>query len=161
MKKNCCKSCTDFSSKFSKYAQRTADRNASTVSSWNSFLRKSFWNGSRAGLPDGLFSNQKSQLGVKFWYILLPFGLFYGHWKYFMSIWFTLWSFGTFLPVLVFCTKKNLATLFQKATTWVVRLVQIKPSESTRHSGNRFSPNPNTNFLWKRFPDTWDILAPN
>jgi hypothetical protein len=39
------------------------------------------------------------------------FGLFYGHWKYFMAIWNILWSFGIFFPVLVCCTKKNLATL--------------------------------------------------
>jgi hypothetical protein len=32
------------------------------------------------------------------WYILWSFGIFYG-------------LFGTFLPVLVFCIKKNLATL--------------------------------------------------
>jgi hypothetical protein len=28
-----------------------------------------------------------------------------------MDIWYILWSFGLFFPVLVFCTKKNLATL--------------------------------------------------
>jgi hypothetical protein len=28
-----------------------------------------------------------------------------------MAIWYILWSFGILLPVLVFCTKKNLATL--------------------------------------------------
>jgi hypothetical protein len=28
-----------------------------------------------------------------------------------MAIWYILWSFGIFFPVLVFCTKKNLATL--------------------------------------------------
>jgi hypothetical protein len=32
-----------------------------------------------------------------------------------MAIWYILWSFGTFFPVLVFCTKKNLATLFPVA----------------------------------------------
>jgi amino acid permease len=37
--------------------------------------------------------------------------MFYGHLKYFMAIRYILWSFGIFLPVLVFCTKKNLATL--------------------------------------------------
>jgi hypothetical protein len=37
--------------------------------------------------------------------------LFYCYWKYFMAIWYILWSFGIFFPVLVFCTKKNLATL--------------------------------------------------
>jgi hypothetical protein len=71
-------------------------------------------------LPDGLFSNQKIPVWVNFgvssngisWYILLPFGLFYGHWKYFMAIWYILWLFGIpIFPILVFCTKKNLATL--------------------------------------------------
>jgi hypothetical protein len=28
-----------------------------------------------------------------------------------MAIWYILWSFGIYLPVLVFCTKQNLATL--------------------------------------------------
>jgi hypothetical protein len=27
------------------------------------------------------------------------------------AIWYIFWSFGLFFPVLVFCTKKNLATL--------------------------------------------------
>jgi hypothetical protein len=45
------------------------------------------------------------------WYILCPFGIFYAHLVYFMPIWYILWSFGTFFPVLVSCTKKNLATL--------------------------------------------------
>jgi hypothetical protein len=74
---------------------------------------------SEPGLPDGLFSNQKSQFLVNFggssngksWYILRPFGLFYSHLKYFMASWYILWSLGIFLPVLVFCTKKNLGTL--------------------------------------------------
>jgi hypothetical protein len=47
----------------------------------------------------------------KSWHNYWPFGLFYGHWKYFMAIWYILWSFGIFVPVLVSCTKKNLATL--------------------------------------------------
>jgi hypothetical protein len=72
-----------------------------------------------AGLPDVLFSNQKIPIwiylgvscNIKSWYILWPFGLFYRHWKYFMAIWYILWSFGILLPVWVFCTNKNLATL--------------------------------------------------
>jgi hypothetical protein len=35
------------------------------------------------------------------------------HWKYFMAIWYFSWSFGIFIPILVFCTKKNLATLVE------------------------------------------------
>jgi hypothetical protein len=39
--------------------------------------------------------------------------LFYGHSKYFMAIWYILSSVGIFCPVLVCCSKKNLATLLQ------------------------------------------------
>jgi hypothetical protein len=46
-------------------------------------------------------------------------GIFYGHWVcftadyivYYMAIWYILWSFVTFFPVLVCCNKKNLAAL--------------------------------------------------
>jgi hypothetical protein len=44
-------------------------------------------------------------------YILWSFGIFYGHWGYFMTNRYILYSFGTFIPDLVSCTKKNLATL--------------------------------------------------
>jgi hypothetical protein len=44
-------------------------------------------------------------------YILLPVRKFYGDLGYFMTIWYILYSFGTFFPVLVSYTKKNLATL--------------------------------------------------
>jgi hypothetical protein len=47
----------------------------------------------------------------KCWYILWPFGIFYGYLGYFMTIWYIFCSFGTFCPVLVLCTNKNLATL--------------------------------------------------
>jgi hypothetical protein len=30
------------------------------------------------------------------WYILWPFGIFYGHLVYFMAIWYILWPFGIF-----------------------------------------------------------------
>jgi hypothetical protein len=59
-------------------------------------------------------------------YIVWPFGILYGHLRYFMTIWnifrtfgvfMTIWyilcSFGTFFPVLVSCTNKNLATLMR------------------------------------------------
>jgi hypothetical protein len=38
---------------------------------------------------------------------------FYGHLVYFTTIWYILWPFGTLFPLLVCCTKKNLATLLQ------------------------------------------------
>jgi hypothetical protein len=40
-------------------------------------------------------------------------GNFYGHLVHFVAIWYILWPFGMFSPVLVCCTKKNLATLIQ------------------------------------------------
>jgi hypothetical protein len=38
------------------------------------------------------------------WSILRPIGIFYGHLVYFLVVWYI-------FPVLVCCTKKNLATL--------------------------------------------------
>jgi hypothetical protein len=40
-------------------------------------------------------------------------GIFYGLLSYFMEIWCTVRGNLVFLPVLVFCNKKNLATLAQ------------------------------------------------
>jgi hypothetical protein len=37
----------------------------------------------------------------------------FGHLGYLMAIWYILCSFGTFFPVLVSSTKKNLATLVE------------------------------------------------
>jgi hypothetical protein len=36
---------------------------------------------------------------IIYWYILWPFGEFYGHLVNFMAIWCTLWSFGIFFPL--------------------------------------------------------------
>jgi hypothetical protein len=46
-------------------------------------------------------------------YILWPFGILYSRFVYFMSIWYI----GHFGTVLVYCTKKNLATLMYSTTT--------------------------------------------
>jgi hypothetical protein len=40
-------------------------------------------------------------------------GIFYGPLVYFTTIWYILWFFGTFFPVLVCCTNENLATLLR------------------------------------------------
>jgi hypothetical protein len=37
--------------------------------------------------------------------------IIHGHLAYFMAIWYSLWSFGIFFPVLVYLDRKNLATL--------------------------------------------------
>jgi hypothetical protein len=85
-------------------------------------LSKEFKEDSAAGLPDGIFSNQKIPIWVNFggscngrcWYILWPFSLFNchfahifrGHLVYFMVI-------GIFSLILVWCKKTNLATLLR------------------------------------------------
>jgi hypothetical protein len=42
---------------------------------------------------------------------------FFGHFVHFIAIWYILWPFGghfgMFLPVLVYCTNKSLATLIE------------------------------------------------
>jgi hypothetical protein len=73
------------------------------------------------GLPDGLFSNQKSQFGSILedpamedvgMYIIWPFGLFCGHLVYFAAIWVSfkamwyIFAFWYIFPVLVCCTNK-------------------------------------------------------
>jgi hypothetical protein len=55
--------------------------------------------GFAAGLPDGLFSYQK----LRFGYILEGFGMenvgiYYHHLVHFMTIWYSLWSHGIFIP---------------------------------------------------------------
>jgi hypothetical protein len=70
-------------------------------------------------LPDVLFSNQKSQFWVNFWwpwngkcwYILWQYGIFYRNLLQFMAVCYSLWSFGIFSPICFVWTKKNLATL--------------------------------------------------
>jgi hypothetical protein len=70
-------------------------------------------------LPDGLFWNQKSQFGLSLVGLAMEnIGIFYNHLVYFTAIGNILWPFGIFCghlvyfsPFLVFCTRKNLATL--------------------------------------------------
>jgi hypothetical protein len=65
------------------------------------------------------FQNKNPNLGkfwrsldrLRCWYIFWPFEIFYRHLGYFMTLWYILCSFGTFYPVSVSSTTKNLATL--------------------------------------------------
>jgi hypothetical protein len=66
---------------------------------WNAEKKKNFFRTSFAGLPDGLFSDQKSQFWLIFWhwkgkfgYILWSFWYFRVHLVYFASIWHILWQ---------------------------------------------------------------------
>jgi predicted membrane-bound spermidine synthase len=71
------------------------------------------------GLPDGIFSNQKSQFGQILEGLgMEKTGILYGYLEYIAAIWYILWLFGNlvtvryiFSPVLVYCVEKNLATL--------------------------------------------------
>jgi hypothetical protein len=48
----------------------------------------------RAGLPDGLFSNQKSQFGKILEGLRMEkVCLFYDHLEYFAAIWYNIWPF--------------------------------------------------------------------
>jgi hypothetical protein len=57
---------------------------------------------------------------VSIMFILLICDLFYGHLIYFMFIWYILCLFGIFFPLLVYCTKKNLATLLGQRPNFLV-----------------------------------------
>jgi hypothetical protein len=76
------------------------------------------------GLPDGLFSNQKSKFGFILEALVMEeVAMFYGHLVRFTVFCYILWTFGVvrgilvYFSVLVFRTKKNLATLPVPAKT--------------------------------------------
>jgi hypothetical protein len=69
--------------------------------------------GSDQGCQMVCFQTKNPNLG-KFWRVLLwKILVYFYHSVYFKAIWNILWQFGIFFPVLVFWTKKNLATLLQ------------------------------------------------
>jgi hypothetical protein len=79
----------------------------------------------------------------------------FGHWsRYFTTIWYILWPFGTFLscknifPVLVFCTKKNLATLARRITFITSNF--FEEADDFRSGATRSSPEA----IWRRFNET-------
>jgi hypothetical protein len=88
-------------------------------------------------LPDGLFLNQKFKVGK----ILEGLGkenvgTFYAHLECITAIQYILWTFGNlvvckfgiFSPVLVYCIKKNLATLLFSRETKYFLAQQLKTS---------------------------------
>jgi hypothetical protein len=54
------------------------------------------------------------------WNLLRPFGTFYGQ----LAI---KWQFGIYSPILVYCVKKNLATLTQTRVTQGLGLTSLEP----------------------------------
>jgi hypothetical protein len=74
------------------------------------------------------------------WYILCLFGIFYGYLVYFTAIWYILWLFGICFPILVCCTKKNLATLHHNTAVHLHRQL----AQACRASGRNRSANPST-----------------
>jgi hypothetical protein len=79
------------------------------------------WAAEDRGCQMVCFQTKKSQFGQNWEGLRLEnVYIFYGYLEYFMEIWDILWSFGTFcirlvhfFPVLVSCSKKNLATLLR------------------------------------------------
>jgi hypothetical protein len=63
-----------------------------------------------------IWVNFRGSCNRRCWYILRPFGLFYGHLPYFVDIWYISWLFGIYFPILVCCSDKNLATLVLRIT---------------------------------------------
>jgi hypothetical protein len=102
--------------------------------------------GRLSGLPDGLFPNPKYPYGyilealeskmlvifVALWNVLEPLVMFNGQVGIFCG------RFGNILPVLVCCTKKNLATLVAFGKIYLqkrlVTLLHQKSQPSTMHS---------------------------
>jgi hypothetical protein len=65
-----------------------------------------------AGLPDGIFLNQKTKFGKILGGLAMKVvGIFYSNMFYFTATWPTLWPFRIFCGYLVCCKNKNLATL--------------------------------------------------
>jgi hypothetical protein len=62
---------------------------------------------------------------MSIWYILQPFGIFYSRLVYFTAVWYIFWLFGIFFPVLVCCSKKNLATLAKLVNCWLFLQMEI------------------------------------
>jgi hypothetical protein len=79
------------------------------------------WRGWYILWPFGLFY----RYFMTVWYILWPFGTFYDRLVHFMTVWYILCSFDTFFPVLVSCTKKNLAILVDSIYDRLVYLLVI------------------------------------
>jgi hypothetical protein len=59
-----------------------------------------------------IWVNFEGSCNGRHWYILLPFGLFYGHWVYFVVFWYML---PPFWYVVWYVVPENLATLVWKA----------------------------------------------
>jgi hypothetical protein len=115
------------------------------------------------GCQIAYFQTKNPNLG-KFWkalqwemlvYVIATWSI-YGHLVYFVALWYILWLFGTFFPVLVSCTKKNLATLVvpRKPTQQLFNWVQTFSSKTKifnlnlhTHS-NLSTKNYNIGFFW-------------
>jgi hypothetical protein len=82
----------------------------------------------RPGLPDGLFSQQKSQFG----YILEGLemkhvGVFYDTSEYFMAIWYILWPFGIVCGHLVYFSRIGMFRPREIWQPWFHPYVCISP----------------------------------
>jgi hypothetical protein len=62
--------------------------------------------------------------------------LFYDHLEKFVVVWYSLWSFGIFLPFWYVLTKKNLATLdvFQAMLLFTRLARKVRPPKSPARS---------------------------
>jgi hypothetical protein len=106
---------TTFSPKVEDFSPSVAKLCGAVVA--NNTRRLGYWLVS--GLPDGIFSKQKSHFGLIFEGLAVEdVGIFYGHLVFLRPIGrYVSWPFKNicchldFFPILVCCAKKNLATL--------------------------------------------------
>jgi hypothetical protein len=90
-----CRTTSDAENESQQFAKNTA-----SLSLEQSSAEKQTYDPSPPGLPDGLFSKQKSEFGKILVGLRLEnvdvLGIFEGHFGYFMTICYILCSFGTF-----------------------------------------------------------------
>jgi hypothetical protein len=107
-----CRKCkTHFVHLFCRSCWRNGGRPFTRVARWHIFKPK---------IP--IWVNFGGSYNGRCLYIICPFGLFYGYLVYFVALWYILWLFGIYFPVMVCCTTKNLATLpfarFNRFHSW-------------------------------------------
>jgi hypothetical protein len=94
-------------------------------------LKTKTFKNSTSGLPDGLFSNKKSQILGNFWIGLVNVGIFYDHLEYYMAIWYNLWASGIVCGHLLYFSQFGMfgpRKIWQLCSTDITGEVTFSPS---------------------------------
>jgi hypothetical protein len=93
----------------------------------------------RTGLPDGVFSNQKSQSGQLLEGLTMEnVGIFYGHMEYFTAMCYIFWLFGNLVVIYYIFTRFGTVCQEISGNPEVERFCQV---------GHRLSGNTANNFI--------------